>query len=200
MQIVWAFALFASLAAAELTSAEIGSSSVAFQDAPSISTPGSATAVASASPSTPTVFTLTSRFTLLTSTTTSSIPALLSFAATPSVGVTSIRSSGVSKGPIVAAAVGGSIAACLVVFGGLLFCLRYRPRKTVVGVDGAADSSRRYEDLEGQVRALREQVERLEARQLAGAGGGAVLYTHEKDAEALEKDPAAKELPPTYVD
>lgn len=103
-----------------------------------------------------------------------------------------------------AAAIGGSIAACLVVFGGLLFCfcLRYRPRKPVVAVavDGAPDASRRCEDLEGQVRALREQVERLEARQLADLGGAAVLYTHEKDAEALEKDPAVKELPPTYVD
>ncbi|KAJ6563921.1 hypothetical protein B0H19DRAFT_1233118 [Mycena capillaripes] len=81
-------------------------------------------------------------------------------------------------------------------------------RYWVIAVEGAnnADLNTRCEALESEVRAMREQLDGMEARRIAGSGGygaGAVLYTHEKDMEAFKagadlKD--AKERPPTYAD
>ncbi|KAJ6563899.1 hypothetical protein B0H19DRAFT_1139936 [Mycena capillaripes] len=116
---------------------------------------------------------------------------------------------GVPSSTIVAASVGGSIAAAVIVLLCALFFLRYRRRKTwVIAVEGAnnADLNKRCEALEREVRAMREQLDGIDARRLAGVGGygvGAVLYTHEKDVEAFKagadlKD--GKERPPTYAD
>jgi len=110
---------------------------------------------------------------------------------------------GVSK-RTVAAAIGGSFAASLLVLVGAIFCLRYRARKMmVIAVEGGnnADLGRRCDQLESEVRALREQLNRSEAQRLAGVyGGGAVLYTHEKDDEAMGDVKEKKECPPTYAD
>lgn len=115
---------------------------------------------------------------------------------------------GISKGAVIGAAVGGSLSASLVILAGVLFCLRYRARKTmVIAVESAhtADISSRCDQLEREVRGLREQLDRLEAQRLAGEygyGGRAVLYTHEKDADLTlgteKKD--RKESLPTYAD
>ncbi|KAJ6576170.1 hypothetical protein DFH09DRAFT_1150546 [Mycena vulgaris] len=119
-------------------------------------------------------------------------------------------SASVSKGPIVAAAVGGSIASCLVVLAGTLFCFRHRTRRSpsleadALAAASESRSSRRCDQLEGQLRALQEQIARLEARvDGGGGGGGVVLYTNEKDAEVLDKNADAerrKEALPVYVD
>ncbi|KAJ7430772.1 hypothetical protein B0H11DRAFT_1942646 [Mycena galericulata] len=62
----------------------------------------------------------------------------------------------------------------------------------------------RCDDLERQLRALQEQVDRLEGQQVQlsyGGGGAGVLYTNEKDEEALrEKKRKSDGAPPTYVD
>jgi hypothetical protein len=115
---------------------------------------------------------------------------------------------GISKGAVIGAAVGGSLSASLVILAGVLFCLRHRARKTmVIAVESAhtADVSSRCDQLEREVGALREQLDRLEARRLAGEygyGGEAVLYTHEKDADltlGMEKKDRKGSLP-TYAD
>lgn len=116
---------------------------------------------------------------------------------------------GVSKGTVIGAAVGGSVAASLVILAGGLFCLRYRARKTMfIAVESAhnADLGARCDQLEREMRGLREQLDRLEAQRLAGQygyGGGAVLYTHEKDSEVFTRGAEKKEGkkgPPTYAD
>ncbi|KAJ7693095.1 hypothetical protein B0H17DRAFT_1132797 [Mycena rosella] len=122
----------------------------------------------------------------------------------PSSGV--YAASGISKGPVVAAAVGGSIASCLVVLAGTLFCFHHRsrpgrpPNSSADAAPAEAENKRRCDELESQVRALRDQLARLEARV---DGGPAILYTNEKDPEAFDK-PAdgarRKESPPTYAD
>ncbi|KAJ7093605.1 hypothetical protein C8R44DRAFT_989977 [Mycena epipterygia] len=107
------------------------------------------------------------------------------------------------KGSIVGAAVGGSVAACLVVLAGVLF-LRRRARARASQHTAESDFSRRCADLESQVFVLREQVNRLEAQQVRFVGfSGGFSYTHEKDAQALEKGAdtkSMKEAPPTYGD
>ncbi|KAJ6541407.1 hypothetical protein B0H19DRAFT_1173119 [Mycena capillaripes] len=107
-----------------------------------------------------------------------------------------------SKGPIIGAAVGGSIAASLVVLAGTLFCARLRTRNTLAPpVEGASDVTRRCEALEREVSMLREQLARLEARLPSGSGEGAaaILCTNEKDGLALDGK-AVKDQPPTYLD
>ncbi|KAJ7131521.1 hypothetical protein C8R43DRAFT_660029 [Mycena crocata] len=110
----------------------------------------------------------------------------------------------IHKGPIIGAAIGGSIAASLAVVAVALFCVRYRVRRThMVSIGGAMDNNTaRYNDLEAQVVALRAEVDRLVG--LQQSGGGAVMYTNEKDAEAgVGKgagDKGEKETLPTYGD
>ncbi|KAJ7868941.1 hypothetical protein B0H14DRAFT_2572096 [Mycena olivaceomarginata] len=61
---------------------------------------------------------------------------------------------GVSKGMVICAAVGGSVAASLVILAGGLFCLRYPARKTMgIAVEGAhnADLGTRCDQLEHEV-------------------------------------------------
>ncbi|KAJ7167419.1 hypothetical protein C8R43DRAFT_174656 [Mycena crocata] len=121
------------------------------------------------------------------------------YAAATSVAM---ESSHLSKGPIVAAAVGASIAACLVLLAGVLFCLRSRAR--TIAFEGVADTARRCTDLEKQLLALGEQVTRLEAQQQAQARATGVQYMNEKDPDALEKlvaDPRrTRDSLPTYMD
>lgn len=112
---------------------------------------------------------------------------------------------GVSK-RTVAAAIGGSFAASLLVLIGAIFLMRYRARKMmVIAVEGGnADLGRRCDRLESEVRGLREQLDRLQTQRLSGTyGSRAVLYTHEKDAEAMPeygKVKGGKEGPPMYAD
>ncbi|KAJ6571232.1 hypothetical protein B0H19DRAFT_1231116 [Mycena capillaripes] len=104
---------------------------------------------------------------------------------TPSGGIpgTPAAHSEVSRGPIIGAAVGGGIAVCVIVLAGALFCWRYRVSKAPgVSVDARADGNGQYHDM-SEVRALREQLGRLEARL----------------ASAHAADPA-KEFLPTYAD
>ncbi|KAJ7758779.1 hypothetical protein B0H14DRAFT_3166043 [Mycena olivaceomarginata] len=112
---------------------------------------------------------------------------------------------GVSK-RTVAAAIGGSFAASLFVLIGAIFLMRYRARKMmVIAVEGGnADLGRRCDRLESEVRGLREQLDRFQTQRLSGTyGSRAVLYTHEKDAEAMPeygKVKGGKEGPPMYAD
>ncbi|KAJ7869867.1 hypothetical protein B0H14DRAFT_2726602 [Mycena olivaceomarginata] len=100
----------------------------------------------------------------------------------------------------------GSFAASLFVLIGAIFLMRYRARKMmVIAVEGGnADLGRRCDRLESEVRGLREQLDRLQTQRLSGTyGSRAVLYTHEKDAEAMPeygKVKGGKEGPPMYAD
>jgi hypothetical protein len=118
-----------------------------------------------------------------------------------SFGTGTAAFSNVSKGPIVAAAVGGSVASSLVVLAGVLFCLRLRrPHTHVPLVESASDTTRRCEALEREVATLRDRLARLEARETGHSGRSpAVLYTNEKDGVALDGK-VAKDRPPTYLD
>lgn len=85
--------------------------------------------------------------------------------------------------------------------------MRYRTRKMmVIAVEGGnnADLGRRCDQLESEVRGLREQLDGFDVQRLSGAyGSRAVLYTHEKDAEAMRecaKVKGGKEGPPMYAD
>ncbi|KAF8142420.1 hypothetical protein K438DRAFT_1995034 [Mycena galopus ATCC 62051] len=121
-------------------------------------------------------------------------------------------SGGLSHGQVVAAAVGGSLGAAVLVLAGVFFLLRYRSRRghkmMVIGLEGAnnAELGRRCDQLESEVRALREQLDRVEARRvggLPGYEGGAMLYTHEKDVAAFKEGGDVKDgkfRPPTYAD
>ncbi|KAF7333866.1 hypothetical protein MVEN_02343700 [Mycena venus] len=107
--------------------------------------------------------------------------ALPSSASVPASGSTNF-----SKGPVIGAAVGGSIAASLVVLAGALLCLCLRtrniPAPPVEGLHAAGSGSRAWRH--------------------AGSGGSsaaAVLYTNEKDGLALDGK-AVKDQPPTYLD
>jgi hypothetical protein len=112
-----------------------------------------------------------------------------------------------SKGPIIAAAVGGSIVASLLVLAGALFCLRTRlplrprtpPRRrsTTSAAEDPVALAGRCTALEREVFTLRERLSRLEARTVPGAP--LMMYTNEKDGEALDGK-VAKDHPPTYVD
>ncbi|KAJ6505694.1 hypothetical protein C8R47DRAFT_1209655 [Mycena vitilis] len=112
---------------------------------------------------------------------------------------------GLSTGAVVGAAVGASLGATLVLLACTLFVLRYRTRKTTVLAIGGAyteELGRRCAALEGDMRALREELDRMEAQRLA-VGGAAMLHTHEKDLEAFGAGgyiKETKEHPPTYVD
>ncbi|KAJ6533897.1 hypothetical protein DFH09DRAFT_1325548 [Mycena vulgaris] len=105
----------------------------------------------------------------------------------------------VSRGPIVAAAVCGSIAVTLIVLAEMLFCTCFQACKTqIVEMDSAGETKKRCADLENQVFELRAQLDRLE-RSVHGIGA---IYTHE-EAEALGMggDTAVKtSAPPTYAD
>ncbi|KAJ7093604.1 hypothetical protein C8R44DRAFT_396747 [Mycena epipterygia] len=114
-----------------------------------------------------------------------------------------VQANSTSKGSLVGAAVGGTIAACLVVLACAFFFLRRRVRGRASQRTTETDVSRRCADLESQVFVLREQVNRLEAQQVRFAGVSEVTYTHEKDVGALEKGAETKlmkEAPPTYGD
>ncbi|KAF8143117.1 hypothetical protein K438DRAFT_1876731 [Mycena galopus ATCC 62051] len=108
-----------------------------------------------------------------------------------------------SNGPIIAAAVGGSIAASLVVLAGVLFCMRARfngktHHTPTVAAENAEEIAQRCTALEREVSMLRERLGRLEARRDSGPRA-MMLYTNEKDGEALDGK-VAKDHPPTYVD
>ncbi|KAJ7184845.1 hypothetical protein C8R46DRAFT_1065307 [Mycena filopes] len=118
-----------------------------------------------------------------------------------SASVVSESHHGPSSSTVIGAAVGGSLAVSLLVLAGALFCLRYRVRKTrIVGIEGAADANNRCAVLEGEVLALREQVDRLVAHRLED--DGKVAYIHEKHVKELgdgtEKE--AKGYLPTYAE
>ncbi|KAJ6472533.1 hypothetical protein C8R45DRAFT_1013268 [Mycena sanguinolenta] len=111
----------------------------------------------------------------------------------------------VSRGPIIAAAVGGSIASSLVVIAGVLFCLRtrYSPRAQPsstpdIGSDDDAVAAR-CTALEREVGLLRERLARLERRESYPRSTPALLYTNEKDGQALDGK-VAKDHPPIYID
>ncbi|KAJ7161166.1 hypothetical protein C8R46DRAFT_1106667 [Mycena filopes] len=108
---------------------------------------------------------------------------------------------GVAKAPIVAASVGSSVAVSLVLIAGVFLCFRRRERTRTRVPLAALDTARRCDMLEVEVRALREQLARLDARQRLSAGGRpAVQYTNEKDAGAMLGRRATKDGPPIYVD
>ncbi|KAJ7101224.1 hypothetical protein B0H15DRAFT_406891 [Mycena belliarum] len=116
---------------------------------------------------------------------------------------------GLARGPLVAAAVGGSIASSLVVLAGTLFCFFHRARPVRSSLSGSALRPHAQADadavraLEAELAALRARVASLEARVDAGTGAGLVLYTNEKDAEELDKRVAgggAGDALPVYVD
>ncbi|KAJ7488433.1 hypothetical protein FB451DRAFT_1227279 [Mycena latifolia] len=208
---VWVLALclsFTTLAAAQSSSSDADASV-------STSTVSSATVLASASATAPAVESGTTFTTSFGGEPPSVVTAFATAPAssTPSsmaVPVAAPASAGIERGPIVAAAVGGSIASCLVVLAGTLFCFYHRARpgrshsvrSAVEAGTAEGEARRRCDALEGELRALRAQLARLEARVDASASaGGAVLYTNEKDPAALEKSAdGAKESPPTYMD
>ncbi|KAJ7167121.1 hypothetical protein C8R46DRAFT_1096088 [Mycena filopes] len=110
---------------------------------------------------------------------------------------------GVAKAPIVAASVGSSAAVSLILIAGVFLCFRRRERaRTHVPLEGELDAARRCDLLEVEVRALREQLARVDARQRLSAGRPppAVQYTNEKDAGAILGRRATKDGPPIYVD
>ncbi|KAJ7327903.1 hypothetical protein DFH08DRAFT_884155 [Mycena albidolilacea] len=124
-----------------------------------------------------------------------------------SSGVPYVADASASKGPIIAAAVGGSIAASLVVLAGALFCLRMRlplrprtpprDRSPTSAAEDPVALAGRCTALEREVSTLRERLSRLEARTVPAAP--LMMYTNEKDGEALDGK-VAKDHPPTYVD
>ncbi|KAJ7658194.1 hypothetical protein DFH06DRAFT_1196344 [Mycena polygramma] len=126
------------------------------------------------------------------------------FPATNDTGV-SDSNQGISTGAVVGAAVGASLGASLVLLACTLFLLRYRTRKTmVIAVQGAHNEELgiRCAALESDVRALYEQLDRMEAQRLA-VGGIAMLHSDEKDLEAFGAGgyiKETKEHPPTYAD
>ncbi|KAJ7734179.1 hypothetical protein DFH07DRAFT_1065294 [Mycena maculata] len=118
-------------------------------------------------------------------------------AAAPSFGTATTQKNGnpsaITPGPVIGAAV-------LLIVAAFVFGLHYRRARcmTAVAVVNAPDTSTRCDDLERQLRALREQVVQLEGQQLAYNG---VLYTHEKDEEKADrKSITVKEALPTYAD
>jgi hypothetical protein len=64
-------------------------------------------------------------------------------------------------------------------------------------METAADVAWRCTALEREVSTLRDRLARLEAREASPRG--ALLYTNEKDGEALDGK-VAKDRPPTYLD
>ncbi|KAK6987482.1 hypothetical protein R3P38DRAFT_330127 [Favolaschia claudopus] len=112
----------------------------------------------------------------------------------------------------IAASVGASIAASLIVLGGVLFCMRTRfsasntfkskPRSTFTQLPGETETETtalawRLTSLETEATALRERVARLEARGRRSREG-AVIYLNEKDDGMGVR--RGKDCPPTYVD
>ncbi|KAJ7734177.1 hypothetical protein DFH07DRAFT_844989 [Mycena maculata] len=110
----------------------------------------------------------------------------------------------VPQGPIIA---GSTVAAVFVVAVLIFFGLRYRRARRmskltpVVAVVNGPDTSARCDDLERQLRVLREQVVQLEGQQLTYSG---VLYSHEKDegerGDKADRKSMVKEALPTYAD
>ncbi|KAF8164272.1 hypothetical protein K438DRAFT_1984781 [Mycena galopus ATCC 62051] len=123
-----------------------------------------------------------------------------------------ISPSGLSQGQVIGAAVGGSLGAAILVLACGFFLLGYRGRRAyktmVIGLEGAdnGELGRRCDQLESDVRALREQLDGFEARRLGdmpGYQGEAVLYTDEKDGAAFKHDTdvkGGKFRPPAYAD
>ncbi|KAJ7510851.1 hypothetical protein B0H11DRAFT_1034098 [Mycena galericulata] len=118
--------------------------------------------------------------------------------------------------PMIVGVTFGCIAGTLLVVGGILFYLRRRRIRArrapaviasnpfPIQMDRTdSDARARCDDLERQLRALQEQVDRLEGQQvqLSYGGGAGVLYTNEKDEEGLgEKKRKSDGAPPTYGD
>ncbi|KAJ7430775.1 hypothetical protein B0H11DRAFT_2134361, partial [Mycena galericulata] len=116
--------------------------------------------------------------------------------------------------PMIVGVTFGCIAGTLLVVGGIFFHLRRRRTRAhrarvaaskpfPMQMDRTDSEARaRCDDLERQLRALREQVDRLEGQQVQhtfGAGDARVFYTNEKDEEALrEKKRKSDGAPPTY--
>ncbi|KAJ7036371.1 hypothetical protein C8F04DRAFT_1095364 [Mycena alexandri] len=109
-----------------------------------------------------------------------------------------ITSGGVAVGPIVAASVGSSVGVSLLAIAGVFLCFRRR-RTERARVESALDTTRRCDALEAELRALRAQLARVEARQLLSSGGPPITYTNEKEADTL-LDGNAKDGPPIYAD
>ncbi|KAJ7023648.1 hypothetical protein C8F04DRAFT_1133857 [Mycena alexandri] len=109
-----------------------------------------------------------------------------------------ITSGGVAVGPIVAASVGSSVGVSLLAIAGVFLCFRRR-RTERARVESVLDTTRRCDALEAELRALRAQLARVEARQLLSSGGPPITYTNEKEADAL-LDGNAKDGPPIYAD
>ncbi|KAJ7501906.1 hypothetical protein B0H11DRAFT_690406 [Mycena galericulata] len=110
-------------------------------------------------------------------------------------------------GAIIAAAVGGSVAACLIVVTStLFFCFRFHRARARPSVTAPPDAdTARILRLENELRVLRARVERVEvllaASPRTGAGGGGgVMYVNEKDDSTLAEGPGADLTLPKYVD
>ncbi|KAJ7772237.1 hypothetical protein B0H16DRAFT_166363 [Mycena metata] len=112
-------------------------------------------------------------------------------------------SDGVAVGPVVAASVGSSVSASLLVIAAVFLCFRrHRRTTTAAPVESALDATRRCDALEAELRALRAQLMRIEARQLlsSAASGPPITYTNEKDADTLLDGNPMKDGPPIYAD
>ncbi|KAJ6453709.1 hypothetical protein C8R45DRAFT_630375 [Mycena sanguinolenta] len=108
----------------------------------------------------------------------------------------------------VGAIIGGTVAGTLIVIAAVLFIVRHRMRRhhqIKHNVAGDAEFGRQFAQLQSEVRAMREQLDKLEAHRVAALPGyGAVtpMYTHEKDLTAFKQGVEAKDEkvhPPTYA-
>ncbi|KAK6987477.1 hypothetical protein R3P38DRAFT_330057 [Favolaschia claudopus] len=142
--------------------------------------------------------------------TTSALPSASASESDPTATIISVSSDSTSTNnstvTAIAASVGASIAASLVVFGGVLFCIRTRPPRSSSSKSKQSTSTLETEttalawrltSLETEATALRERVARLEARGRRSREG-AVVYADEKD-DGMGAG-RAKDCPPTYVD
>ncbi|KAF7349643.1 hypothetical protein MSAN_01690700 [Mycena sanguinolenta] len=114
---------------------------------------------------------------------------------------------------IVAAIVVSTVGGTLIIIATVLFFVRRRMRRRAgnwkilnTAARGDVEISRRVVQLEGEVRAMREQLDRLKAHRLAalpGYGTETALYTHEKDLAMFKQGVDVKDEkvhPPTYAD
>ncbi|KAJ6453704.1 hypothetical protein C8R45DRAFT_1112267 [Mycena sanguinolenta] len=110
---------------------------------------------------------------------------------------------------LVGAIIGGTLGGTLIVVTAVLFIVRRRMRchhKIRHNVAGDAELAIHVAQLQSEVRAMREQLDRLEAYRVSALPGyGAVtpMYTHEKDLTTFKQGVEAKDEkvhPPTYAD